>query len=220
MSLLDRARRRIEQATRDARRVARRLVEDSPLKDYLPSTATRKTVTPANGPVPGRSQQPPRAPLKTEVMHTSDAAVLMGITGIKMALEPHGHPLLVNHWATWCEGCVAELPLLDQLRERWRGRVDFVGVGWEGFSGVLATPNEQLKRVEAVCLEHEVDWATMVFEGKPETLFAALKLSCETVPQTFVLSAGGHPLVHIQGALDSEAINRIEDALRECMGGR
>ena len=43
--------------------------------------------------------------------------------------------LLVNHWATWCEGCVEELPLLVDLYKKWSEHVDFVGVSWEAFQG-------------------------------------------------------------------------------------
>jgi thiol-disulfide isomerase/thioredoxin len=32
--------------------------------------------------------------------------------------EWHGRPLLINFWATWCEPCLREIPLLEKLRAR------------------------------------------------------------------------------------------------------
>jgi thiol-disulfide isomerase/thioredoxin len=40
-----------------------------------------------------------------------------------------GHPLVVNFWATWCEPCRREIPLLIQLRhERARDGLAIVGI--------------------------------------------------------------------------------------------
>lgn len=40
-----------------------------------------------------------------------------------------GHPLLVNFWATWCEPCRREIPLLIRLRhERPSGSLEIVGI--------------------------------------------------------------------------------------------
>ena len=39
-----------------------------------------------------------------------------------------GKPLLVNLWATWCAPCIAEMPTLDALAERERGRLQVLTV--------------------------------------------------------------------------------------------
>jgi thiol-disulfide isomerase/thioredoxin len=40
-----------------------------------------------------------------------------------------GHPLIVNFWATWCEPCRREIPLLIRLRhERHGAGVEIVGI--------------------------------------------------------------------------------------------
>ena len=42
--------------------------------------------------------------------------ILSDPEGNKLALaETDGRPLLLNLWATWCEPCVTEMPLLDEL---------------------------------------------------------------------------------------------------------
>lgn len=32
-----------------------------------------------------------------------------------------GRPILINFWATWCDACRIELPVLDRLAQRYRG---------------------------------------------------------------------------------------------------
>jgi thiol-disulfide isomerase/thioredoxin len=40
-----------------------------------------------------------------------------------------GHPLIINFWATWCAPCRREMPLLQQLRDAYRGDgLEIVGI--------------------------------------------------------------------------------------------
>ena len=119
--------------------------------------------------------------------------------------------MLVNHWATWCTGCVDELPALVDLRERHRVLLDIIGVGWEGFQG--AGPDEQLRSVERVANEHGIDWPTLVFDGAAEVLFEGLGLEVHTIPQTHLYSADGELLASFHEALDEAAVSRIEALL-------
>lgn len=39
-----------------------------------------------------------------------------------------GQPVLINFWATWCQPCIAEHPVLVDGARRYRGRARFLGV--------------------------------------------------------------------------------------------
>jgi cytochrome c biogenesis protein CcmG, thiol:disulfide interchange protein DsbE len=39
-----------------------------------------------------------------------------------------GRPVVVNLWATWCEPCRKEMPILQAAHERYGARVQFLGV--------------------------------------------------------------------------------------------
>jgi thioredoxin 1 len=37
-------------------------------------------------------------------------------------------PVLVDFWATWCRPCLMVAPILDELAEKYTGKIDFVKV--------------------------------------------------------------------------------------------
>jgi cytochrome c biogenesis protein CcmG, thiol:disulfide interchange protein DsbE len=39
-----------------------------------------------------------------------------------------GKPVLINFWATWCQPCREEMPMLQAAQKRYGARVQFVGV--------------------------------------------------------------------------------------------
>jgi thiol-disulfide isomerase/thioredoxin len=48
----------------------------------------------------------------------------------RQLLEWQGRVLLCNFWATWCEPCREEMPMLAELREKYVSKgVEFVGIG-------------------------------------------------------------------------------------------
>ncbi|HWQ53713.1 MAG TPA: TlpA disulfide reductase family protein [Bryobacteraceae bacterium] len=52
-----------------------------------------------------------------------DALTPVDETGFGKVLASHrGKVVLANFWATWCEPCRHEMPLLVALEKKWRGR--------------------------------------------------------------------------------------------------
>lgn len=46
-----------------------------------------------------------------------------------------GKVIVINFWAAWCVPCKREAPLFQEAYERYRGRVEFVGVDTADFTG-------------------------------------------------------------------------------------
>jgi len=52
---------------------------------------------------------------------------LHDLKGVHHKLEEYrGKPVVLNFWATWCVPCATEMPLLNEIQQRYRGRVIFI----------------------------------------------------------------------------------------------
>jgi thiol-disulfide isomerase/thioredoxin len=40
-------------------------------------------------------------------------------------------PMVVNLWASWCQPCRAEMPILQDFHEQYGDRVPVLGIGWQ-----------------------------------------------------------------------------------------
>jgi thiol-disulfide isomerase/thioredoxin len=97
---------------------------------------------PGSAPVSGPDR--PDSPTLTTSTHGSlplsvPATVsLPDRNGVQHTLaEYRGHPLVLNFWATWCEPCQREIPLLEALHQERGGSVQIVGVAVDFQEDVL-----------------------------------------------------------------------------------
>jgi thiol-disulfide isomerase/thioredoxin len=72
----------------------------------------------------GQAQNPPpRPPSRTSTASHATASTempLVNLEGYKKLLADHrGKPLLVTFWATWCEPCRDEYPLVNELAKQY-----------------------------------------------------------------------------------------------------
>jgi cytochrome c biogenesis protein CcmG/thiol:disulfide interchange protein DsbE len=63
------------------------------------------------------------------------ALPLAQLSGAPVTLATlRGHPVLVDFWASWCEPCEQEAPVLERFSQSLHGRATLVGVNWEDLS--------------------------------------------------------------------------------------
>ncbi|HEX4051686.1 MAG TPA: TlpA disulfide reductase family protein [Steroidobacteraceae bacterium] len=74
----------------------------------------------------------------TSLPETLPDVQIPDLTGQPRSLRQYlGHPLLVNFWATWCEPCRREMPLLQQLwQQHHAAGVQVLGVAVDSRSAV------------------------------------------------------------------------------------
>jgi cytochrome c biogenesis protein CcmG/thiol:disulfide interchange protein DsbE len=107
--------------------------------------------------------------------------------------ELRGRPLLLNLWASWCEPCRSEMPLLART---WaadrRHRVIFLGLDQQDVSSDARA-----------FLEHfHVGYPTIRDPGDQ----TARAYGATGVPETFFISATGRVVAHVIGAINAEQL--------------
>lgn len=134
------------------------------------------------------------------------------------ALQQHlatykGRVLLVNHFATWCGGCVDEMPLLVGLRKEM-GDVDFLLVSWDLFMHD-ATPPEVVERLQGFAVEQGIDFPIIAYTGPPDDLISAMGIETGTIPHTIVYDSTQHVVARVENTLESaEDVDRLRSALK------
>jgi len=118
--------------------------------------------------------------------------------------ELRGTPIVLNFWASWCEPCRSEAPILER---RWRraGRqgVLFVGVNIQD----VRSDARQFMR------EFGVTYPTLR-EGDRDT---AARYGATGIPETFFISARGTVVAHVLGAITPE---QLRDGVASARSGR
>jgi thiol-disulfide isomerase/thioredoxin len=80
---------------------------------YRSAVVTAPAAASPGGQVPAEQSAPPSTPIPAEVPDVK----LPGLDGQLHSLrEGVGHERLFNFWATWCEPCLREIPLLNALQ--------------------------------------------------------------------------------------------------------
>jgi len=104
-----------------------------------------------------------------------------------------GKPLLVNLWATWCGPCVREMPTLDRIAGRTRGKLQLVAVNQDSEQAVDPVP-AWLAKAKLANLALYRDKGT-------ELGFA---YAGGMLPSTILYDAAGKEVWRIDGAFDWE----------------
>ena len=96
--------------------------------------------------------------------------------------ELEGRVVLLDFWATWCAPCLAELPNLKELHQRYLDR-DFLLLG-------IALDTIDRRRLRSFLHRHDVSWP-QVHETRGTSSDAARAFDVEAVPSTVLIDSAG-----------------------------
>jgi thiol-disulfide isomerase/thioredoxin len=120
-----------------------------------------------------------------------------------------GRPLVINFWATWCEPCRREIPLLQSLRRKYAANgLEIVGIGID-----------QVDPVRKYSSDHGIEYPLLL--GEREGLEAAKAFGMETVLPFSVFSDREGRVVTLKiGELHRDEAELILDRIRDVDAGR
>jgi len=105
-----------------------------------------------------------------------------------------GRPMIVNFWASWCEPCRTEFPLLADAHERYGDDLEIVGVLFRDITSDARRFAE----------ERDVEWALV----DDDDALVAQAFGVRSLPETFFVAADGTVVGHIFGFTTERGLER------------
>ncbi|MBI4382640.1 MAG: TlpA family protein disulfide reductase [Nitrospinae bacterium] len=105
---------------------------------------------------------------------------LPSLTGGNVRLSDYrGKVVFVNFWATWCATCKVEMPSMEKLYQKYKGR---------GFEMLTISVDKDLSLVKPFMDEYRLTFPVLL---DPESKLAKKKYKTTGVPETFILDRNG-----------------------------
>lgn len=201
--------------TRIGRRIAARVARVVEQDELFEKPGERPRAVPLP-PVPSPLPAAPAPPSATGA--DGGRCRPVGLPELQRALGAGGGLRLVNHWATWCEPCIEELPALRGLAAALPASATLLGVSWDLFeSGGGAS--KVAADVASFCARHDMVWPSLLVVADPDAFFQALDLGAQKIPQTWLVSNDGQVVWRWEGLLDDAAVAAVVEQV-ELLGGQ
>ena len=134
---------------------------------------------------------------------------LIDLQGYQKVLQQyHGKPLLVTFWATWCEPCRDEYPMINDLAKEYAPKgLSVVGVD-DDEEGDLILMRRFMARYKPVFPNYRRK------RGNESTFDQGVSSDWNgTMPATFFYGKGGRMIAHFYGAKDRDTFEAAIRAL-------
>jgi thiol-disulfide isomerase/thioredoxin len=125
-----------------------------------------------------------KAPAGGSVKLLKERAVVAPLSAIDLDGRPvstaalRGKVVIINFWATWCPPCREEIPDLVALQEKYKDRLQIIGISQD--SGSL----DEVRRFAAA---HRMNYPNIMSTPEIEALFPGIY----ALPTTFILDRDG-----------------------------
>lgn len=121
---------------------------------------------------------------------------LLDLQGEKVSLEAlRGRPVVLNFWATWCQPCIVEHPVLVRTAERWEGRAHFLGVIY----------HDETAAIERF-IQRRGGWGHTLVD--PDSA-VAIRYGVYGAPETFIIDGSGVVREKVTGAMTMAQLERL-----------
>lgn len=110
-----------------------------------------------------------------------------------------GQPVVINFWATWCQPCLYEHPILIQAAKHYEGRAQFLGI-------VYQDDAEPIRRF----VGRRGAWGPSLIDADSQV---AIAFGVYGVPETFILDSQGVIVEKVTSAVDWRTLTTIVDGL-------
>jgi cytochrome c biogenesis protein CcmG, thiol:disulfide interchange protein DsbE len=144
----------------------------------MPATTFRAPLGPALAAVALAVWAPGATASAAAVGQPAPALVAQSFNGERFDLSTlHGKVVVVNFWASWCEPCRTEMPLLEALSHDYGDRVAVLGL----------SADDPHDRHDAVQVAKRVSYLTGLLSEAPVNGFGAP----QALPLTYVIAPSG-----------------------------
>jgi thiol-disulfide isomerase/thioredoxin len=124
---------------------------------------------------------------------------LPDLEGRNVSLQDlRGKPVVLDFWATWCTPCEFQIPILNEVYERYRDRVEIVGVAVDVDGREVVAPFAKERAIAYRVLLGDEDLAQ--------------KYGARGFPSLYVIGKDGNITLSHVGIIDVEDLEEALDA--------
>lgn len=125
----------------------------------------------------------------------------------------NGKPLFLNFWATWCEPCTKEMPVILDLHKQYgQNQVDFLAVSADTFSDTVDQVQSKIQELNMT----QIPTMILMAQDQEQAISAIDEQWEGQIPATFIYDAQGNKVTALFGEQTRE---EFENALKSVVSG-